>query len=293
LLGDARARNSIESFHEQWLGLLKLDTASRDQKQFPEWTPELVTAIRDETARFADYVIRDQSGDLPTLLGASYSFPTGPGMPLRGVTSVAADGKVDMPADHAVGLLTQPAFLAAHAHNNQTSPILRGRALRERLFCQPLPDPPPDVAAVPPQLAPGLTTRERYAAHRTAGSSCTSCHSLIDDLGFALEHFDAIGRFRETEEGKAIDSTGVLTQTDVDGDMTGARELADRMSESEQVSRCYAKQWFRFAIGRSESAADSCALRRVEDAFAKGGSIRDMLVAITSSDSFVRAREPE
>ncbi|HET6332373.1 MAG TPA: DUF1588 domain-containing protein [Polyangiales bacterium] len=290
LLADARARNGIQSFHEQWLGLLKLDSASREQKLFPEWTPELVTAIRDETASFADYVIRNQTGDLPTLLGASYSFPTGPGLKLRGVMSVPADGKVDMAADHAVGLLTQPAFLAAHAHSNQTSPILRGRALRERLFCQPLPDPPPDVAAVPPPLEPGLTTRERYAAHRTAGTSCVSCHSLIDDLGFALEHFDPIGRFRETEEGKPIDATGMLRQTDVDGDMDGARALADRMSESEQVSRCYAKQWFRFAIGRGESEADKCAVQRVEEAFAKGGSIRDMLIAITSSDSFVRER---
>lgn len=293
LLGDARARNGIESFHEQWLGLSKLDSASRDQKLFPEWTPELVAAIRDETTRFADYVIRDQSGNLPTLLGASYSFPTGPGMRLRGVTSAPADGKVEMPADQAVGLLTQPAFLAAHAHSNQTSPIVRGRALRERLFCQPLPDPPPDVAAVAPALEPGLTTRERYAAHRTAGSSCTSCHSLIDDLGFALEHFDAIGRYRETEEGKPIDSTGVLTETDVDGTLSGARELADRMSESEEVSRCYAKQWFRFAIGRSESAADSCGLQRVEAAFAKGGSIRELLLAITSSDSFLRERRQQ
>jgi uncharacterized protein DUF1588/uncharacterized protein DUF1592/uncharacterized protein DUF1595/uncharacterized protein DUF1585/uncharacterized protein DUF1587 len=290
LLGDARAKNGVESFHTQWLGLLKLDTASRDQALYPEWTPELVTAIRDETASFADYVIREQTGDLPTLLGASYSFPTGPGLKLRGLTTAPPDGKVEMAASRAVGLLTQPAFLAAHAHNNQTSPILRGRALRERFFCQPLPDPPPDVAAVPPPLEPGLTTRERYAAHRTAGTACASCHSLIDDLGFALEHFDPIGRYRETEEGKPIDSTGVLRQTDVDGDMDGARALADKLSESEQVSRCYAKQWFRFAIGRSEADADSCALQRVEEAFARGGSIRDLLIAITSSDSFVRER---
>jgi hypothetical protein len=293
LIMDPKARNGIESFHEQWLGLLKLETASRDQDLFPEWSPELVTAIRSETARFADYVIRDEEADLPTLLGASYSFPTGPGMKLRGVTAVGADGKAEMPADHAVGLLTQPVFLAAHAHNNQTSPILRGRALRERFFCQPLPDPPPDVVAVPPELAAGLTTRERYAAHRTAGTACAGCHSLIDDLGFALEHFDAIGRYRETEEGKPIDSTGKLTQTDVDGDMNGARALADKMSESEQVSRCYAKQWFRFALGRSDGDADSCALQRVEDAFAKGGSIRDMLIAITSSDAFVRAKREQ
>jgi hypothetical protein len=290
LLDDVRAKNAIGSFHEQWLGLLKLDSATRDKTLFPEWTPELVSSIRDEATHFADYVIRSQSGDLPTLLGASYSFPIGAGLAIRGVTAASADGMVTMQPDRAVGILTQPAFLAAHAHSNQTSPIIRGRALRERLLCQPLPDPPPAVAAVPPPLMAGMTTRERYAAHRTAGSACQGCHSLIDDLGFALEHYDAIGRFRATEEGKPIDATGILTQTDVDGAMDGARALADRMSESEQVSRCYAKQWFRFALGRTEADADSCALQKVEDAFARGGSIRELLIAITSSDSFVRER---
>lgn len=290
LLADPRAERGIAAFHEQWLGLSRLDSASRDKDAFPEWTPQLVSALRDEAVRFADHVIREQKGDLSLLLSAAYSYPSGPGLAIRGVDATGDAGRVELPAERAVGLLTQPAFLAAHAHSNQTSPILRGRALRERLFCQPLPDPPPTVAAVPPALAAGLTTRERYAAHRSAGAACASCHDLIDDLGFALEHFDAIGRYREREQGKPIDATGKLTATDVDGAFDGAGELAARMVDSPQVSRCYARQWLRFALGRGDSDRDRCSLMRVQDAFGQGAQIRDLLLAISDSDAFVRTR---
>ncbi len=288
MLDHTRARHTIESFHGQWLGLTRLEQASRDPKLFPEWNSDLVSAMRAEAAAFSDYVIRHEQGDLHTLLTASYSFPTGPGLAIRGTAAPQDPTEPTELGARAAGLLTQPAFLAAHAHSNQTSPILRGRALRERLFCQPLPDPPPNVAAVAPDLEEGLTTRERYAKHRTAGTACYGCHSLIDDLGFALEHYDAVGRFRDTEQGRPIDATGELRSTDVDGSLDGARALAERMSESRQVEDCYAKQWFRFALGRTEVTADRCALARVQDAHAKGGSIAELLIAIATSQAFVQ-----
>lgn len=291
MFADPRAAAAMASFHGQWLGLNKLDAASRDPKLFPDWNPALITAMRDETTRFADYVIRDQRGDLATLLDATYSFPNGPGLALRATTNKPdSEGKLMLDPSQAAGLLTQPAFLAAHSHSNQTSPIIRGRALRERFFCQPLPDPPPTVAAVAPPLAQGLTTRERYALHRTSGSACSSCHSLIDDLGFALEHYDAIGRYRDSEEGKAIDATGQLTHTDVDGPMDGAQALAKRLTDSADAQDCYAKLWFRYALGRVETDRDRCALARVQAELSKDPSIRNMLLAITASDAFLRVR---
>jgi hypothetical protein len=293
MLADARARDGIESFHEQWLGLIKLDGASRDPSLFPEWTPELVTALRDETTRFSDDVIRAQAADYTTLLTASYSFPSGPGLAIRGISSAPSDAKVQLDPMRAVGILTQPAFLAAHSHTNQTSPAIRGRALRERFLCQPMPDPPPTVAAVPPPLAEGLTTRERFAMHRSAGSSCISCHGLIDDLGFALEHFDAIGRYRDQEQGKPIDASGELTDTDVDGPIDGAGSLAARFSSSAQAQHCYATQWFRYAVGRTETDADRCALQTIQNTLSTGGSIRDALFAITASAAFVSAKVEE
>jgi hypothetical protein len=149
------------------------------------------------------------------------------------------------------------------------------------------------VAAVAPELASGLTTRERFAMHRTAGSACFGCHRLIDDLGFALEHFDALGRYREREEGKPIDASGQLIATDVDGTLDGARALAKRMAQSDQVQQCYAKQWLRYALGRQEEDADRCTLERVAKQFESAGTIRELLIAITTSDAFLRHRVEE
>jgi hypothetical protein len=293
LFDEPRMRGGLDSFHSQWLGLNKLETASRDAALFPEWKPELVTALREESKRFSDYVIRDQQGNFALLLTASYSFPRGPGLKIREGTPDPTTGKLPLDPAWAAGVLTLPAFLAAHAHSNQTSPIIRGRALRERFLCQAMPDPPPDVAAVAPALTVGLTTRERFALHRTSGNACFGCHRLIDDLGFALENFDAIGRYRTQEEGKPIDAAGMLTASDVDGPTNGSRALAERLASSEQAQRCYATQWFRFAIGRNESEADRCALKQVADAFVRGTSIRALLVSITTSAAFVQSRQEE
>jgi hypothetical protein len=289
LLEDARAADAISEFHSDWLGLSRLDGATRDPTLFPEFSPELVTAMRAETGAFADYVIRKQAGDLRALLTDAVSFPTGPDLGLFGPGEATAgkDGVFALDATKRAGLVTQPAFLAAHSHSDQTSPILRGRALRERFFCQPLKDPPPTVVAKPPALDPNLTTRERFAAHRTSGSSCISCHALIDDLGFALEHYDAIGRYRATENGRPIDATGILNATDVDGAMDGAIELSKRLSDSEEVQSCYAKQWFRYALGRSEQKADACSVDRLQKVLDGKGSIRDLLLSLSTSDSFV------
>ena len=290
MFSDARTQRGIESFHSQWLGLIKLDTASRDPQLFPEWNAELVSALRAEAAEFSDYVIRLHAGDLPTLLSATYSFPRGPGLSIRDVDPKPADQPVPLNENEARGLLTQPAFLAAHSHSNQSSPILRGRALRERFLCQPLPDPPPNVAAVAPALSPDLTTRERYAMHRSAGSACNSCHRLIDDLGFALENYDALGRYRSQENGKPIDATGQLVDSDVDAALDGVAVLADRFSQSRQVQDCYAKQWLRYALGRSETDSDRCSLRKIEERFAEAGPIKELLLAIATSDAFVQQR---
>jgi hypothetical protein len=149
------------------------------------------------------------------------------------------------------------------------------------------------VAAVAPELAPGLTTRERYAMHRTASSACFGCHRLIDDLGFALEHYDALGRYRADENGKPIDASGQLSETDVDGSLDGARSLAERMGDSTQVRECYAQQWFRFALGRSQQAQDRCSLSRVRRSFEAGSPIADLLVSIALSDAFVHYRREE
>jgi len=289
MLDDPRAQEAIAQFHAEWLGLERLDQAVRDPVLFPEWTPDLRQSMKDEAGRFADHVIREQRGSLADLLTSSVSFPDDKTLALRLGGEARPDGSAYlMDPKRRAGLLTQPAFLAAHSHSNQTSPILRGRAVRERLFCQPLADPPPEVAAQPPELDSTQTTRQRYAEHRTAGSACNSCHRLIDDLGFALEHYDPLGRYRERDNGQPVDSTFSLLETDIDGDMNGAIELSGRAADSDEVRTCYARQWFRFALGRAEQSADACALERMTRTFDSDTPVRDLLEAIATSDSFMK-----
>ncbi|MGE0790930.1 MAG: DUF1592 domain-containing protein, partial [Sandaracinaceae bacterium] len=197
MLADPRSRDTLAEFHSQWLGLARLDGASRDATLYPDFDAATITAMREETIDFVDHVYRSDDASFTALMTAPFSFPRGDVLAIEGVTEVS-DPSSPTPLDptQRAGLLTQPSFLTAHSHVSQSSPILRGRAIRERFFCQPLRDPPPNVNATEPDPDPTLTTRERFAAHRD-NPACASCHMMIDDLGFALERYDAVGAYRE------------------------------------------------------------------------------------------------
>ena len=153
------------------------------------------------------------------------------------------------------GLLASPAFLAAHTLIDQTNPVERGLLVRSRFFCQDMPPPPADVLVERPGGGPELTTRQRYEAH-TKEDRCRVCHQMIDPLGFGFEQFDPVGRYRTHENGQPIDARGEIVGTDVDGSFTGPVELAPRLLRSAQFRRCFVKQLFRFAEGRSVESGD-------------------------------------
>jgi hypothetical protein len=292
LLADPRAHDVIASFHAAWLGLDRLDDLDKDPVVFPMFTPALRASFRAETTRFVDEVIWNREGTLGALLGARYTFADAGlasfyGLPGSAVASAATDLQyVALDPARRAGLLTQPSLLAVHAKANQTSPVHRGRFVREQLFCTTPPPPPSNVQIRPPKLDPRMTTRQRFAQH-TADPFCASCHAMLDPIGFGFEHYDGIGRWRDTESGLVVDATGNLTGTDVDGPFDGAVELADRLADSAQVSRCYATQWFRFGYGRGETTADACSLVQLGDSLkASGGNVRELLISLTQTDAF-------
>ena len=169
---------------------------------------------------------------------------------------------------------------------DQSSPILRGVFVREQLFCQPLPTPPPDVEAKPPELNPNMTTKERFAAHRN-DPNCMSCHNLIDNIGFGFEQYDGLGQWRTMENGKTVDASGELVNTDVDGKFTGALELAKKLQASKTVEACMATHLFHFSFGRERTDADKCTVETLGKNFADSqGNLRDMLMALVQSDAF-------
>jgi hypothetical protein len=288
LLGDARSGDAFASFHVQWLGLETLPDTQKDPALFPEFSASMKAAMTRETVRFADYVLRRGDGRLETLLTAPFSLLEEPLHALYGVAPAAtAEEPVGLDPARRAGLLTQAAFLTAHAHPYQSSLVRRGHAIRKNLLCTTLPDPPDDVNNNPPDPAPGATTRERFAEH-TSETSCASCHALIDPIGFGFENYDAIGRYRDQENGLDVDASGELTHAGTtSGPFTGAVELAHKLATSDQVRDCVARQWFRFSLGRLERTQDACTLERLKDEFgASDYDVRRLLLAIVTSDAF-------
>ena len=139
---------------------------------------------------------------------------------------------------------------------------------------------------MPPSPDPNATTRERFEQHR-ADPSCAGCHQLIDPIGFTFEHYDGMGAWRDLEAGKAVDASGELISTDVDGPIDGVIDLANKLAESDDVERCITRQWFRFATGRNETAEDACSNEALDTTFVEsGGDVRVLIRDLVASDSF-------
>ena len=294
MLADPRAVDTIATFHTQWLGVDELDSLEKDGTVFPAFSPELAAAMKAETADFARYVLLEGDGKLETLLTANFTVTDDPELlDLYGVE--LPDGyqpgePVPLPAGERSGLLTQAGILAEHSHANQTSPIHRGQMVRENLFCQMLPPPPPDVDNVPPDPDPNATTRERFAQH-TSDPSCAGCHVLIDPIGFGLENYDGIGAFRTVEGDLPVDASGELVGTDVDGPFDGGVELVSLIAQSDLVRQCVSRQWFRYALGRNETDEDECSTSVLDEAFAASDyDVRELLRTLVLTDAFRHRR---
>lgn len=293
LLAEPRARTAVAEFYRQWLGLGALEGLGKDRSLYPEFDESLRGAMRAETAAFVEHVLWTGDRKLGTLLTAPIGFVSGPLAALYGVDG-AADAslqRVSLDPQQRAGVLTQAAVLAVHALPNQSSPVARGKFVRERLLCQEPPSVPPELNVTPPEVDPASSTRERFAEH-TANAACASCHELMDPIGFGFEHYDAVGRFRDSDGGRAVDSRGFIVHSDdLDGPFANARELAEKLAGSRQVSDCVAGQWFRYAFGRFEAGADACSLQQIRQAFsASGGDLLELLVALTQSETFLYRR---
>jgi hypothetical protein len=287
MLQDPKAKTAVANFHSEWLSTGQIAIADKDMTMFPEFTASIRADLQQEMNTFVDQVFWND-GKFETLFSAPYSYMNKELAGFYGVTPPTGDGflKVALDPTQRAGVVTQGAFLAGFAKANQTSPVLRGKFVREQFFCQPLPSPPANLVIVVPQVTPGSTTRQRFAAHE-AQASCAACHALMDGLGLGFEQYDPLGRWRTQDQGLPIDSSGNVVQTDVDGAFVGGAPLAAKLAQSGEVRQCMVKQWFRYANGRSDIAADSCTLSHLNHDFdSKGHDMRELRVDIALSDAF-------
>ena len=290
MLTDWRARDAVGLFAAQWLGLGKVSTLDKDQETYPDFHPGLRPLWRAETLAFVDHVVFFGEGNLEALLGAPYSMMNAELAAFYGVTGPSGADFVPVDLDPARrgGILTHASLLATYAKPNQSSPVHRGKFVRERLLCQVLPPPPNDVAIMPPVVEPGLSTKQRFSQH-SDDPACSGCHDLMDPIGFGFEHYDAIGLWRDVDQGVTVESTGeVVAAGDAQGSFDGAVELGQMLADSEEVRRCLTTQWFRWGYGRAESPADDCAVEGADEAFrVSGNDITELLVALTQTDAFL------
>ena len=292
MLADPKARVAITDFYNQWIGTSRLDIMTKSTSLFPQYSDAVRDAMKAETPAFVEYVLWSGDHKLSTLLTSPTAFVSSALAPIYGVSTTSATPQMmSLPAAQArAGILTQASFLAVQAHPDQTSPVLRGKFVRTKLMCQTVPPPPMDVDITPPAVTSAPTARDRFTAHEMAGGSCMNCHQLMDPIGFAFESFDAIGKYRTTENGATINLAGNIlaaTDTSLNGTFTGVKELATKLAASDQVRDCVATQWFRYSTGRTEEVPDGCSLTTLQDAFgASGGDLGELVVAMTQTDAF-------
>ena len=299
MLVNNRARNGIFQFHRQWLGVDAIGLLEKDAATFPEFNADVAASMEVEVELFSDYVIREDDASLETLLTADYTMVDGNLADLYGVPGIDAGQTtfelVTIDEHPRAGLLTLPAVMTVHSHQNQTSPVFRGKFVRESLMCQAMPPPPPTVDNVPPEVDPDATAQERYAQHNE-NPACAVCHSQMDPVGFGFEAYDATGRHRTMDGNVAIVDEGeVIGSGEFDGPFEGAVELGELLVQSDVVRQCVADQWFRFATGRFEADEDQCSRDEIYAAFEAGDyDIGDLIVAVAVSDAMRwRRSEPQ
>jgi hypothetical protein len=291
MLADPKAKQSVGILHQQWLAIGALGSKTKDATMFSAWTPAIVTAQFSEASAFLDYVFWND-GRSEALFTAPYTFVNAGLATFYGMTPPSGTGFVKTNVDVAQrsGILTQGSLMAILSYENQTSPIHRGKFVRNQFLCQELTPPPPEIAAkvTPPPFNPALSTRERFAAHESE-PVCAGCHRAMDPIGLGFENFDPVGRWRTKDGTFDVDATGeVMAPSDVTGKFNGPVELGAKLAQSQQVRECIVTQWFRFANGRAETTdLDPCTLQTLKRNFEDAGhDMREIPINLAVSDTF-------
>lgn len=291
LLGDARSKTLTTNFATQWVQLYRLNNARPSTEFFPTYTREIRDAMRDEATTFLDH-LRSDDRPLTDLLDSDYTFLNQPLAKFYGLPEVKGKGFVKVhlsPDDHRGGLLGMGAILSATSHTFRTSPTLRGRYVLDVIFGAP-PDPPPaNVGQIkdekPRDHEKAINTfREQLSRHAT-DATCAACHKKLDPMGFALDNYDAIGRWREADGNGVLDTTGKLPTGQ---SIHGVSELkALILSRQDQFLHSAAERTLMYALGRELDYYDEPAIRQIQaDMAADGNKYSSLIKAVVKSYPF-------
>lgn len=287
LLDDPRAAAQLRRFHYQAFGIAEYADLDKDTAVFPAWRRELGAMMQEETLRFVDDVVAS-GGGIAELLTSTRAFVNADLARVYGVPGTFGTdyAPVDLDPATRAGLLTRAGFLARNATLRESDPIHRGVFINLNLLCRTIATPP----TLPSDLMPsGTTTRERVTSITGEGTCGAGCHAtMINPVGFAFEHYDAVGSYRTTEHGAPINATDRYLFADGRAiEFTNAVELSQQLAASPEVHACYASQLLEFILGRDLRPLDQLvvgdlAARSLSDRLA----IRDVVLSVVASKTF-------
>ena len=287
MLTDERASSLVTNFAAQWLYLRNLDSVTPDLRLFPDFDDNLRRAFRRETELFVESILREDRSVLDMLkadytflnerLAKHYRIPNVFGSRFRRVVLAQVHQRG--------GLLRQGSILTVTSYATRTSPVIRGNWILENLIGMPPKPPPPDVPVLDKNKANAeLSIRKRLVAHRT-NPACASCHERMDPIGFALENFDAVGRWREFEDGRVIDVAGGLPDGST---FDGVAKLEDGLLDRPELFvRTLTEKLLIYALGRGMESYDAPAVRKiVAEAKLENYRISSIILGVTKSVPF-------
>jgi hypothetical protein len=292
MLADPRANSLVTNFASQWLYLRNLDAFTPDMRLYTDFDDNLRQALRQETEMFVDSVFRG-GANVVELLRAKYSFLNERLAKHYGVPNVYGSNfrRVDFAADSPRGgLLGQGSILSVTSYGNRTSAVLRGKWILANLLGTPPPPPPPNVPPLKDTASAKkpMSMRERMAEHR-ANPACAGCHRLMDPAGLAMENFDAIGRWRATDRGAAIDASGGLPGLPEVAGIEGLR--TQLLAHPEIFVSTLTEKLMIYALGRGMEASDAPTVRGiVENAKAHDYRFSSLILGIVESTPFEMRR---
>lgn len=290
MLASPRLEDGTRAFFDDMFAFDDFDVLSKDPTVYPFFTGATVTDAREQTLRtVVDHLIHKQL-DYRDLYVTRSTFMSPALAPLYQIPASTGWTAYEFPEDSPrQGLLTQVSFVALHAHPGRSSPTLRGKALRDRLLCQVVPPPPPNVdfgKLINPD-AHYKTQRERVAVH-LEDPACAGCHKITDPMGLALESFDGAGRYRVEENGATIDTTG-----DLDGvQFTDVVGLGKALRDNEGLPGCLVNRLYSYGSGGAAKTTDRPLMKYYTAQFAEDGyKLPDLLRTIVLSDAFTHVQE--
>jgi hypothetical protein len=271
MLADSGAAAFAGNFAGQWLETRNLDVVKPDPDKFPEWDPELRDAMKQETSLFFDYVLRENR-PISDFLDARYTFLNERLAKHYGIKGVTGNEfrRVDLTGNaQRGGILSHASVLTVSSYPTRTSPVIRGKYVLQNVLGSPPPPPPPDVPVLD-EAAIGATMsmREQLEEHR-ADATCAACHSKMDPLGFGLENYDAIGKWREKDGKFPVDSSGVLPNGK--SFTTPAEMRGILTSQLPQFSRTLTEKMLTYALGRGLKPYDNRSVDSINQELEKNG----------------------